>query len=300
MLTRSEALRLTLANPLKQLAFLNAEHLKGFLPKRLNVVHKTLFTSLSMLPEMDMCPCGSGKRYGDCCGKKGITYGVFEYGKARVVFDIEQTNRAIENLLSFLSAEVFGLYDQGAQIDLGEALEKLHVIYEMFAKSLAPFSEASFCREGCTACCHHIIETTPIEAELIRRCLEKCLDYSARTSILSEIEKKRAYYPGPIALDGEYDEDLQDRHFEAHIPCPFLSNDGSCRVYESRPLVCRTYMVFSDPHQCKIGNGMAIYEAEYFPDVHRGAQCLSLLARGDLNLRRHLPDWLVNEFRIKT
>jgi len=34
---------------LKQLAFLNAEHLKRFSPKMLNLVHKTLFTSLSRL-----------------------------------------------------------------------------------------------------------------------------------------------------------------------------------------------------------------------------------------------------------
>ena len=35
-------------NALKQLAFLNAEHLKRFSPKTLNLVHKTLFASLSI------------------------------------------------------------------------------------------------------------------------------------------------------------------------------------------------------------------------------------------------------------
>jgi len=36
-------------NALRQLAFLNAEHLKRFSPKMLNLVHKTLFASLPKL-----------------------------------------------------------------------------------------------------------------------------------------------------------------------------------------------------------------------------------------------------------
>jgi len=47
MLTRSEALRSTRANALKQLAFFNAEYLKCLSPKMFNIVRKTLFTSLS-------------------------------------------------------------------------------------------------------------------------------------------------------------------------------------------------------------------------------------------------------------
>jgi len=46
MLTRSEALRSTRANALKQLAFLDAKHPKCLSPKMLDVVRKTLFTSL--------------------------------------------------------------------------------------------------------------------------------------------------------------------------------------------------------------------------------------------------------------
>lgn len=33
------------------------------------------------------------------------------------------------------------------------------------------------------------------------------------------------------------------------LPCPFLENDR-CMVYEARPLVCRTYVVESNPQEC--------------------------------------------------
>ena len=49
MLTRSEAWRSTRAKALKQLAFLNAEQIECFSPKRLNVIRKKLFTNASII-----------------------------------------------------------------------------------------------------------------------------------------------------------------------------------------------------------------------------------------------------------
>jgi hypothetical protein len=73
---------------------------------------------------------------------------------------------------------------------------------------------------------------------------------------------------------------------------------GASAVYEVRLLVCRIYIVFSDPGLCKIGKEMAVYEVQYFSDVHRATECLSLLVCGNLDRRRHLPDWFVNEFTL--
>jgi Fe-S-cluster containining protein len=39
------------------------------------------------------------------------------------------------------------------------------------------------------------------------------------------------------------DESEKDAFFERtdEVPCPALADDGACRIYENRPLVCRTF-----------------------------------------------------------
>jgi len=246
----------------------------------------------------DACPCGSGKAYEDCCEKSGITYGLFRFDARKVVFNVEEANRAVQDVLSFLCDEVSDPFKKGATLDVEDALGKLYNTFERFEKSLAPFSKASSCKKGCTACCHHIVETSPIEAEAVRRFVETRFDRSEKMALLARIDKHRHNYPKSLALDEEYEEGLRDAYFEKRVPCPFLSAEASCMVYASRPLVCRTYMVFSDPKQCMIGDGMAVYEADYIPEVHRASLFLSLLTFRDLRITRHLPDWLINEFRI--
>lgn len=47
-----------------------------------------------------------------------------------------------------------------------------------------------------------------------------------------------------------YLKDYKDR------ACPFLKEDGLCSVYESRPSVCRTNHVISDPVTCETREGV--------------------------------------------
>jgi Fe-S-cluster containining protein len=244
------------------------------------------------------CPCGSDKTYEDCCEKRGVEFARFQFDDREVVFDVEATDNAVQDLMAFLSDEIYKPFNDGASLDIQSALEKLYDNFGKFEKSLSSFSQASSCQRGCTACCHHIVETPAIEAEAVRRVVEKRFSSPAKASLKSKISQLSHAYPPALELDEEYDEDLQENHFEKHIPCPFLSAQGACMVYDARPLVCRTYMVFSDPKQCAIGDGMAVYEADYFPEVHRASQVLSLMVFKDIRLRRHLPDWFIHEFQV--
>lgn len=252
----------------------------------------------TVIAEQDICPCGSDEKYGDCCLRQGISYGAFECEGKRVIFNVKETDQAVENLLRFLSGEVLTLYHHGEMLDIEEALEKLGTVHDLLEQSLAPFARASSCQKGCTPCCHHIIETTPIEAEMVRRAIEKHLDHSARRDLFSRIRKNRQNYPPPVTGNRKYDNTLQAAHFEAHMPCAFLSDEGTCLVYKVRPLLCRMYMVFSDPELCRLGDGMATYEADYYSQIYIGVQSLSLLVYRDLKYRRHLPDWFVNELSL--
>lgn len=64
------------------------------------------------------------------------------------------------------------------------------------------------CRKGCSSCCQDEIEVFGLEAELIRQ------NYS---TLLKS---------GKAGAEGA---------------CAFLDEEGSCRVYDSRPFICRVF-----------------------------------------------------------
>lgn len=87
-------------------------------------------------------------------------------------------------------------------------VERLHtVVDELAAKVAAPHEDRLRCRAGCSACCQDGITVFDIEADLIR----------ARHGEL--LERAAAHAPGG---------------------CAFLDEAGRCRIYASRPYVCRT------------------------------------------------------------
>lgn len=67
-----------------------------------------------------------------------------------------------------------------------------------------------------------------------------------RTSLVSQVD------------DSESDAwaDVSKRYFALEIACPFLEKE-SCGIYEDRPLICREYLVTSDPSHCRSIDGNA-------------------------------------------
>jgi Fe-S-cluster containining protein len=102
------------------------------------------------------------------------------------------------------------------------------------------------CRAGCTACCHGPFDVTIADAELIRAAVARMpederSEVTARAAAL--LERIRAVAPDWVppydiaALGDERFDRLTDAL--AGEPCPLLGDDGRCRIYEDRPLVCR-------------------------------------------------------------
>lgn len=75
------------------------------------------------------------------------------------------------------------------------------------------------CRAGCSQCCHQSFRISEIEAAYLKEGLRQ-VDVTTRQDIL---ERARAYRPGE------------------QQPCPILSEQGHCRLYEHRPRICRKY-----------------------------------------------------------
>ena len=102
------------------------------------------------------------------------------------------------------------------------------------------------CRAGCAACCHGPFDVTVADVELIRAAVGE-LPPAERSEVMqrarSLLDRLRATAPDwrpPWDIA-----DLGDERFDtmadalAREPCPLLGDDGHCRIYENRPMVCR-------------------------------------------------------------
>lgn len=74
------------------------------------------------------------------------------------------------------------------------------------------------CQKGCEACCHVSLSVGPVEADAVRAGLRL---------LPAEVRER-------VRRRGERD----DMNREPR--CVFLDDDGSCAIYEQRPLVCRS------------------------------------------------------------
>lgn len=120
-----------------------------------------------------------------------------------------------------------------------------------------PGSSRPSCRKGCDSCCHLSVRVTRQEAVTLRRYMRD------RSMTIHEARLERQAETGDD-LDAFAALPVADRR------CVFLA-DGSCRVYDVRPMACRKYMVKTDPQLCdtvrhpgaRVGILMS-YEAEIF------------------------------------
>jgi Fe-S-cluster containining protein len=102
------------------------------------------------------------------------------------------------------------------------------------------------CRAGCSACCHGPFDISVADAVMIRAAVRRLPAgdrhaIAERTTRLTGMIRTLApdwAAPWDIAAIGD---DRFDVISEALVdePCPLLDPEGKCRIYESRPLICR-------------------------------------------------------------
>lgn len=106
------------------------------------------------------------------------------------------------------------------------------------------------CRAGCFGCCVGLFEISLPEAALVRAGFER-LPAEAREEVRKRAERivaeTASSFPGDAGsglLAPERTEEADDAYFEvvADRACPMLElPSGRCRIYEERPMTCRTY-----------------------------------------------------------
>lgn len=108
------------------------------------------------------------------------------------------------------------------------------------------------CKKGCDACCSQFFEISEGEALYILNYLSEqpepfVSDLSQKITVAFNTftrhyhEFYSTYFENsdaqPFDADAYFDDETR---FHIRIPCPCLDKQGSCTIYEARPLVCRT------------------------------------------------------------
>ena len=131
-----------------------------------------------------------------------------------------------------------------------EVYAEFHKLVDEWVNELPRESELGTlaCDEkGCAACCWKLVtlsipEMMYVVFDLLDRSSEKKVD-ELENRCMEQIRLMDAR--GFNASD-----DYADSWFGLKIPCILLDGQRLCRVYEKRPVVCRSFFVFDGEEQC--------------------------------------------------
>ncbi len=205
------------------------------------------------------CPCGSGKRYGDCCG---------------ILERLGNNHLDRTRLAAMKSMAYIGKVGQARQSFCLDYVKKkkavLHEIESALAAAEGRTGKKISCQKGCAICCSMYIEATVQECEAIVHYLyqhdEALMSFlssypawRAQLRQKGDIFKGRNKYWEPrtsmeraTELWKEFTEE-EDAYFEQGAPCPFLASNA-CLIYEVRPFVCASYAAVTPPEYCEPGS----------------------------------------------
>ncbi|NLW33809.1 MAG: hypothetical protein GXY77_20360 [Fibrobacter sp.] len=123
------------------------------------------------------------------------------------------------------------------------------------------------CKKGCSYCCCHWVEDVnsfemDIIADYIKTNIPEKIEEIIRSckADIQELERvdeivniKLSKLSGNEKVGIDQVDLLLSVFYQLERKCPLLASDGSCMIYDIRPITCRIYMNFSDPFLCKPG-----------------------------------------------
>ncbi len=111
---------------------------------------------------------------------------------------------------------------------------------QWFASVMALQPENLQCGRGCSLCCYGLFEIGSCDVPLIAEGLAALHPMSRSRIIRRALAIVEASgHPNLRECLAEEKEEFFDR--TESTPCPNLDDSGACMIYESRPLVCRTF-----------------------------------------------------------
>lgn len=222
------------------------------------------------------CPCGSGKRYMDCCLNTKYLMNYNYEGKAVMV----DKNSNLENLKKILNfnRSLTKLKESKDTLSIDHGLNSLGKTYGILDKGIKDIIKFTPCKKGCSYCCHAKFEITKIEAEHIKRYIENYMDDNIIAKLKNNFNNSDSNQ------------------------CVFLTDMGECIVYKARPVKCRTHFVFSNPKGCKADTSdkPLIYTDAILSLVENTVEKISGLITKDINEPATQPMmyWFMDDFKM--
>lgn len=195
----------------------------------------------------DLCPCGSGLKYKDCCKKKHIHFKTLgeNYKNEDMMFNSTENNKTYEKISNILLEEIA---NQSLTVTKGK--EILKRIYDLEDKGLKQFERYSSCSKGCGHCCHMYADCTAIEAELIREYVVNNFTKEEIDKLQEKIHNIVDKIPNHKDMIGD-NRVLEDKkYFKRNIPCIFLNEENSCMIYKARTINCRKFLAITPKENC--------------------------------------------------
>ena len=175
------------------------------------------------------------------------------------------------DLHAHISSQLKELLYSGAASCLEELfrqrLSKVHLLLDNYQKKIvAEYSRKVECSKGCSWCCNHWVEdVNSFEAEIIADFIRKKMPSSIeKIKKICEQDIAVLEYLDHLVNKKMVEEDIDDEEdstvlllsafYRMNRPCPLLGTDGTCSIYDVRPLTCRVYMSFSSPDNCHPDN----------------------------------------------
>jgi Fe-S-cluster containining protein len=128
-------------------------------------------------------------------------------------------------------------------------------------RTVAQMGRPCSCRQGCDACCKHLVALGEAEAVSLLRTLST-LPEAQRSRVVERFRAGHERLDSAGLMPDLYAAftreahnvqrlaEMQAAYWELGIPCPFLE-DGACGIYAERPLVCRQYAMSTPPAACR-------------------------------------------------
>lgn len=118
---------------------------------------------------------------------------------------------------------------------------------ELFTKVSSEFHDEVRCKPTCDDCCHALFDLTFVEALYIKSRFDELFTGKARHDITERANKadrtlakvKKEAFKRHEA--GESAEIVLETVSKMRVRCPLLGDEGTCEMYDHRPIACRVY-----------------------------------------------------------
>lgn len=200
---------------------------------------------MSIILPWEKCPCGSDKRFLNCCLSLGHSYQKLKTPAGsklatqskNIIIDETIYNDAIEHINGFIDYHISQPLETNLK-DYGNLLYYIDQIMLMFYKY-------TDCHKSCSHCCYMVVSITQFEALYIKQYIKHNCSKTLINNFHSKIKQLKSEHPEIFDIDFM----ATENRTKIRTPCIFLENN-CCSIYNARPAICRTYISLSPSEVC--------------------------------------------------